>query len=94
MAEQTKEDKEIEVIMHTDFFDRVIPDLELDWLFDNREENEKLEFALKQIGAFVKQTSVSQAMLIRLDKLISALKVHGYSFGDMTILADQLSESV
>ena len=32
--------------------------------------------------------------MIRFDVLISALKVHGYIYGDMTILADQLSRSL
>ena len=49
------------------------------------------EALLTELGAMVCSKDNSQTMLIRFDILISALKVHSYSYGDMTILEEQMS---
>mmetsp|Transcript_15464 Transcript_15464/g.19491 ORF Transcript_15464/g.19491 Transcript_15464/m.19491 type:complete len:257 (-) Transcript_15464:410-1180(-) len=84
----------IETILLSEFCDRVLSDLQLDWVIQNPEENANLERLLKNIGAIVKQSGSNESLMIRFEKLISALKVHGYSFGDMTIMADTMSKGI
>ena len=79
----------------SEFFSKILVDLQLDFISNTKSETEKFEEKLKQIGAIVcLQGSSSKSLMIRFDVLISALKVHGYIYGDMTILADQLSRSL
>lgn len=51
----------------------------------------RLEEMLKKLGAIVQVRDCPETPFILFEVLVSALKVHGYSFGDMTILEDKLS---
>ena len=89
-----KPGEQVEIITMGTLFDQILNDLALDWIAYNEQSLKRLETILMQLGAIVSLKDFHETVFIRFDVLISALKVHGYSFGDMTILDDQLSKSL
>ena len=81
----------VEVIQISDLFETVLNDLALDWIAYSEVTMNRLEEMLKKLGAIVQVRDCPETPFILFEVLVSALKVHGYSFGDMTILEDKLS---
>lgn len=77
--------KEIETILLSELTDKILAELDLGWITSEKHQMRDLEVTLREIGAIVSQKHDHETSMIRFDILISALKVHGYSFGDMTL---------
>ena len=45
---------------------------------------------LTKIGAIVNLSDSAETLMLRFEVLVSALKVHGYSYGDLSIVDDTL----
>ena len=74
--------------MFSDLFDRVLEELDLNWLQSSQQESSELEKLLFAIGALCRLRENNETLVIRFDILISALKIHGYNFGDISLYND------
>jgi len=60
--------------------------LDLNFILDIDDQYEEFESFLQQIGALCTAQNVGDATLVNFDVFLSALKVHGYLYGDQTIM--------
>ena len=73
------QDFEVDVIYRSDFFGKVLNDIGLRKYIDIPNEMSKLETCLTKIGAMTTDThSMNQTKLIKLEVLISAMRIHKY----------------
>ena len=77
--------KEVEIILLSELTEKVLDELNLGSVSSKEQEMLELEQVLKKIGALVSLKDNHETNFLRLDVLISALKIHGYTFGDLTI---------
>ena len=76
----------MEVIYRSDFFGQVLSDIGLKKYIDIPEETAKLENCLTKIGAMATDThSMNQTKFIKLEVLISAMRIHKYSYSGLNL---------
>lgn len=73
---------------------RVLEQLDLSYILEIEDQYEELESFLQQIGALCTAENVGDATLVNFDVFLSALKVHGYQYGDQTIMESISIETV
>lgn len=79
-------DFEEEVIFRSDFYGRVLADMGLKRYVDIPQETAKLDNMLTQIGALVTDSqSLNQTKFIRLEVLISAMRIHKYEYAGLNL---------
>ena len=82
----SNKDYEEEVIYRTDLYGKVLNDMGLKSYVDIPQETAKLDTCLDVIGALAVDTeSLSSTKFIRLEVLISAMRIHGYSYGGLNL---------
>ena len=81
-----KKDFEEEVIYRSHFYDKVLTDMGLKRYIDLPQETAKLDSILTQIGALVTDSqSLNQTKFIRLEVLISAMRIHKYEYAGLNL---------
>ena len=76
----------VETILYEELFEKVLSDLGLESILSSKKESRALNNLLNKIGAVLVLNHKPEKTMLRFDVLISALKVHGYVFGDLTYL--------
>ena len=79
-------DYEEEVIFRSDFYGQVLQDMGLKRYIDLPEETAKLDNCLNVIGAMATDSqSLGQTKFIRLEVLISAMRIHNYEYSGLNL---------
>ena len=79
-------DYEQEVIYRSDFYGKVLTDMGLKRYIDIPQETAKLDNMLNTIGALTTDSqSLNQTKFIRLEVLISAMRIHKYEYSGLNL---------
>ena len=88
--EEENEDLTVEAITAEELFVNLISSLDLaEWATNNSAELIAVNTLLKKLGAVATLTVDRDTMVVRLEILVAALQVHGYDYGNFTIIENK-----